>query len=229
MAKAKRRSLNPLDIFFSLAVDPTGTLQHAFSNSHFPPFLIITLSLFLAGVILPPLLQTPEALESQTQVTLIKAVVMTTLLSIFTTGVLTIFSFRIFHGRARPINVFALWIYSLAPITTVLLIVFALNKLIQGELTVLSFISSGYYQKSDIIVALLPYALRCAALISLAVFSSGTALILGVSRTLSILVTGLSIPILLGSYVLAVTVSDFTYPGIAPQVNSFFSGFLRMN
>jgi hypothetical protein len=229
MARARRKSLNLLDIFFSLSVDSRGTLRRAFSDSHFPPFLVTTLCLFLAGVILPPLLQTPDAFQNPGQVALIQAVITTTLVSIFTTGLLTIFAFRIFHGSARSIRIFALWIYSLAPITAALLIVFALNKLLQGELTVLTYISSGYHRTSDITVALLPYALRGAALVSLVVFSTGTSLILGVSRTLAILVTGLGVPILLGSYVFAVALSDFLYPGIAPQVNSFFSGFLRIN
>lgn len=229
MARAKKRPLNPLDIFFSLAVDPNGTLRRAFSNSESPPLLITTLCLFLAGVILPPLVQTPEAFQNKTQAMLIEAVLTTTVLSIVSTGLLTIFAFRIFHGSARPINVFAIWVYTFAPITTVMIILFILNKLIHGELTILTFISSGYYRKTDIVVALLPYALRFGALISFLVFSTGTSIILGVSRSLAILVASMCIPILLGSYVLAVTISEYLYPGMAPQVNSFFAGFIRMN
>ena len=219
--------LSLLDIFFTLGVDPGGVLMRAYNAHRFPPYVLTTLSIFLLVCILPPLITAPEALESSAQIILLRGILVTTALTIISTSIFIIVCVKLFNQRNANMAAASLFIYSLAPITTTLGLLYVLNKLFQGDLTVLTFILSGFSRQSDNIVAIYPYALRVGALVSFYILSRGFMIILKASRLLGVFAAIMTIPLILGSYIIALSVNEILHPNLAPQVNSFFGGFIQ--
>lgn len=219
--------LSLLDIFFTLGVDPGGVLMRAYNAHRFPPYVLTTLCMFLLVCILPPLITAPDALESSAQILLLRGLLVTTALTIISTSIFITICVNLFHKNASNIAAVSLFVYSLAPITTTLGLLYALNKLFQDDLTILTFIISGFSRPSDNIVVIFPYAIRLAALVGFCVLSRGFMINLKGSRILGVFAAIMTIPIILGSYIVALSLNEILHPNLAPQVNSFFWGFLQ--
>lgn len=228
MARSQRKPLSLLDIFLTLAVDPRGVLTRAFHVHGIPPYILPTICLFILVCILPPLITAPDALENPQHLNLIKGIIFTSLLTIILTSALLATSVKLLHSAAKTLQVFSLIIYALAPITTVMAILYGLNKMFQGELTILTFILTGYRRSSDFIVMLYPFAMRIAALLSLYTISHGLAIIVQVTKLLGLFMGILTLPLLLGSFVISLYITEIIYPNVTPQITSFFYGFTQV-
>ncbi len=227
MPRKENTQLSLLDIFFTLGVDPGGVLMRAYNAHRFPPYVLTTLCMFLLVCILPPLITAPDALESSAQILLLRGILVTTAITIISTSIFITICVNLFHKSASNIAVVSLFVYSLAPITTTLGLLYVLNKLFQGDLTILTFILSGFSRPSDNIVAIFPYAIRLGALVSFCILSRGFMINLKGSRLLGVFAAIMTVPIILGSYIIALSLNEILHPNLAPQVNSFFWGFLQ--
>ncbi len=227
MAQSQRKALSLLDVFLTLFVDPRGVLTRAFHVHGIPPYILPTTCLFMLICLLPPLMTAPDALESSQHLTLVKGILFTSLLTIILTSILLATSVKLLHSSANTLQVFSLIIYALAPLTTVMAILYGLNKGLQGELTLLTFIMTGYARSSDYLVMLFPFAIRLGALVSLYSVSCGLAVILNLTKLLGFFLGILTLPLLLGSFIISLYITEMIYPGLTPQIVSFFNGFLQ--
>ena len=201
--------------------------MRAYNAHRFPPYVLTTLCMFLLVCILPPLITASDALESSAQILLLRGILVTTAITIISTSTFITICVNLFHKNASNIAAVSLFVYSLAPITTTLGLLYLLNKLFQGDLTILTFIISGLSRPSDNIVAIFPYAIRLGALVSFCILSRGFMINLNGSRILGVFAAIMTIPIILGSYIVALSLNEILHPNLAPQVNSFFWGFLQ--
>jgi hypothetical protein len=227
MARFQRKPLSLLDIFFTLTIDPRGVLTRAFYVHGIPPYILPTICLFILVCLLPPLITAPDALENPQHVILVKGIMFTSLLTILLTSALLASSVKLLHSTAKTLQVVSLLIYALAPLTTVMALLYGLNKIFQGELTILTFILTGYARSSDFMVMLYPFAIRIAALLSLYTISHGLAIIVQLTNLLGLFIGILALPLLLGSFIISLYITEIIYPNVTPQITSFFYGFMQ--
>lgn len=225
MAHAKKK-LGLLDILISLPVDPAGMLRYLLLERRTPPYLI-SVPIALLLVLVAPCLYLQYKLRMYAPNAQIAA-------AVTTTTILTIVAFVFFMTvllkllliQARPLQVLAATLYSLASFIPVMLAYYLLNFLASGKLTILSYLASGTSSHDDWVVDLFPLVIQFATLLTFFIFMSAVR-VLGSSKPISAITTAvLAIPLVVGAFAVSITVTNLIFKDTGIPVYRFFMALL---
>jgi hypothetical protein len=128
--------------------------------------------------------------------------------------------------RRLAYRIFSGLVYATAPFITLLTALLITNKILYGNLSLLGVFGFGLPSGNNLAVTIFPIAMRLAALLSFLILSQSLRAITNSSRSLGILLALSAFPLLLGSFVIAVTVTDMLFPGSSSSTISFFSAYI---
>lgn len=223
----QKKKLGLLDILISLPVDPAGMLRYLLLERRKPPYLLATPIALLLVLVAPCLyfqykmrMYPPNA---QVGIAVATTTVMTVLSFVFFMTVLL----RLLMITARPIQVLAATLYSLASFIPFMLGFYLLNFVASGRLSILSYLASGTYNHDDWVIDLFPIMIRFATASCFLIFANGVR-VLGSSKLISAITTSLlAIPLAVGAFAVSITVTNFIFKDTGIPVYRFFTALFQ--
>jgi hypothetical protein len=163
-------SISLFGTIFGLSIDTKNTVRKLFENST-PPHLLSLFVILLIAIFCPPIFY---FINSKTDVItvqdLARMYIVFNCMFIFL-SILNYITLIAFGVRASLIEVTASIVYSLTPLSLVLLILYSFNYVNSGNLTLIPYFLSGKITNSqDPTLKVLPYALSISGLILLYVY-----------------------------------------------------------
>jgi hypothetical protein len=226
MAAARRRRPRLLDVLVSILIDPRGTTNDLLNWYEGPPHVIACLFLFCSAVIAPPLLYQPDETLSQAAIVALYATLLTTLLTLALTTCFVTMLFRALRLAPSIEASFAALVYSSAPIITLMGGMYLTNYLMEGNLSILQFLSTGYTRQNDWLLQMFPNLFKIFCLLSFIVFANCIRAIYRSSVTSAGLIAAVCIPLMLGSFIVALSLTEVCFAGSSEQVIAFFRSFV---
>lgn len=191
-----------------------------------PPHVFTALFLFCSVVITPPLLYQPEgSIDKKALLTLYATLVTVFLTLAFVTFFVTMF-FKALHLPATPSTVFAAIVYSSAPMTTLMGAVYIANYLMEGRLSILQFLTTGYARPNEWLLQVFPNLFRVFCLLSFILFAGSVRALYRSTIVSGYLIAAVSVPLLLGSFIVALSLTEACFPGSSEHVIHFFRAFM---
>jgi hypothetical protein len=222
----KTRKPNILDPLVVSIVDPKGTAIRLIKPNAYPPYSLTTLIAFMCVVILPTLLYGPIYFNGSADLKLTYSVILTTLLTIFITITLTSFMAHASNVQRPFGRVLAAIAYSTAPVTVIFATLLLASKIFMGNLPLLMFISTGTSLPYDKVNQIFPFALRISLVISLFNLAQSLSVAARGGLGLGVVMAILTIPVILGSFVMGLWLTELIYPGASVDAIAFFTGFM---
>jgi hypothetical protein len=224
MAPKRLKTPTLLDVLFSIIVEPSATTQRLLSITP-PPHLFTTLFLFLCVCIAPPLAQVGSKVPNSDIPQVIPAILTVVLTLILTTiFAKTALTALRTHCSLRAVG--SNLIYASAPLITLMVVILVANQLISGELSLLTFLGTASADNADVVVGTYPLIFRIAILLCLTVLSSGYASLTRATLFPGFLMALGTIPLILGSFVVALTLIDLAIPDSSIGTIRFLETFL---
>lgn len=224
MAPKRLKTPSLLDVLFSIIVEPNSTTQRLLSITP-PPHIFTTLFLFLCVCIAPPLAQVGSKVPNTDIHQVIPAILTVILTFIFTT-IFARTALTAFHAHCSLLAVGSNLVYACAPLITLMVVVLAANQAISGELSLLTFLGTGSADNADVVVGTYPLIFRIAMVLCLAVLSCGYSSLTRASLFPGVLMAAGTIPLILGSLVVALTLIDVVIPDASIGTIRFLETFL---
>jgi hypothetical protein len=134
--------------------------------------------------------------------------VLTVILTIVLSAIFIRTALKALQVRCRLAPIVANLIYTTAPLTTLMTVTLFANHLVSGELSLLYALGTGTTQDSDVVVKTFPMVLRIALALSLVVLACGYRFIARSSLVPALLMAVGTIPLILGSFVVSMTLID---------------------
>lgn len=218
----RKKKLGLLDILLSLPVDPAGMLRHVLLERRTPPY-IAAIPIALVLVLVAPCLYFQYRVrmyppDAQMGLAVTTTSALTILLFVFFTTVLL----KLLLIKARPIQVLAATLYSLASFIPFMLAYYLLNFLASGRLTILAYLASGTSNQDDWVIGLFPVTVRFATVSCFFIFANAIR-VLGSAKTMSAISTAvLAIPVVVGAFAVSITVTNILFRDTGIQVYRFF-------
>ena len=225
---SKKKSYRPsfLDPLIVSIADARGTASRLIKPNEYPPYAVRMLLIFIAVFILPPLLYGQIHYNTSIDMSRAVSIVLTTITTILLTVVLLSFTAHASNVKSPFGKVLAAVAYSTAPLSAVFLTLMLVNKILMGSLALLTFISNGIFLPNDIITQVFPVALRVSALAALFNLSQGLAAAARGGLGIGLVLGFLALPLILGSFVLSLWLTELIYPMSSSETIAFFSNFL---
>jgi hypothetical protein len=220
------RKLGLFDILLALPTDPAGMMRHLLCERKSPPYLGFIPPVLVAVLAGPPLYYQHSLELNPLQAPLFLSIVFTLLVTFVAFNLFTTILFKTLALEVTPIKVFANSLYSLTPLIPFMLGFYMVDYLVSGEFAILRFLASGVANYDNWLTPLFPTAMKGALCICLAVFSYGIKA-LGSTTTFSAFVlTSLCIPVLVGAFLVALTLANTIFPDSGVEVFRFFRSFV---
>lgn len=226
MPQARTRKPSLMDVLVSLMVDPRGVTRQLFAYDRSPPWTLTTLSLFMCTCVVAPLMYTPSKEIPAPLANHLGPAITAALLTILCTSFFLLMALRSLNVRGITYRTFSSVVYATAPFITILSALLILNKVLYGDLSLLGSLALGIAPQGNSVLAIFPAAMRIAALFSLAILGQCLRVITNSSFSVGILLALSSLPLLLGSFIVALTVTDFIFPQSSADTIRFFAGYL---
>jgi hypothetical protein len=226
MAAAQNRKPSLLDVLVSQLVDPRGVTKQLFLHKGTQPWVLTTLILFTCTCVVAPLLYSPSKDIPAPLANYVGPVVMSALLTLLFTSLFLVIFLHSLSARGNAYRVFAALVYATAPFVTVLSALLLTNKIVYGDLSLLSMIAFRVAHTDNFFVTIFPSAMRLAALLSVISLAQSLRTITNSSFAVGLLLGFSTLPLLLGSFIVALTVTDFIVPGSSPTTINFFSAYV---
>jgi hypothetical protein len=225
MAAARRTRPRLLDIFLAIVVDPRGTMRELLHWHEGPPHVFAALFLFCTVVITPPLLYQPDGIIDQKVILGLYSTLATVFITLALTTFFVTMFFRALHLPSSPSTVFASIVYASAPITTLMGGVYLINYLLEGRLSILQFLSTGYARPDEALLLMFPNLIKIFCFLAFILFAGGVRALYRSSAVSAYLIAATCIPLLLGSFLVAASLTEACFPGSSEQVIGFFRAF----
>ncbi len=218
----RREKVGVLDTLLALPSDPTGILRTLLVNRRFPPFLLaIPIALFLTFV-LPAVLEQKHRGLRPFDSEAAYAIVITTGVTFIAFTLFATVLYRVLALDVPAIKVVANTLYALGALIPFMVAFYLTNFLACGELTVLTYFTTGVIKNGDWVVPLYPKVAKIALLGSAIAYSGGIRVLGSTSALSSYLLTVLCIPLIIGAFAVAVTIANTIYPYTGMEVLRFF-------
>lgn len=224
----KDQSTKPglLDVLLSLLVDPRGTAKQLFGYGGRPPWVFTTLTLFMCTCIVAPLLYNPNPGIPTEQAKTLPPVVMATLGTIVLTTFFLFVVLRVLNLPSSMYRAFASLIYSSVPFITTLAALLIVNKIANNDLSLLGSLVAAKAPEGRIIAAVFPTAIKIAAVCSLLVLAQALRSLTNSSGTVGLLLAIVTLPLLLGAFIVALTATELLFPDTSVDTIRLFSGYV---
>lgn len=226
MAAARRRRPRLLDVLVSTLIDPRGTTHDLLNWHEGPPHVLACLFLFCSAVIAPPFLYQPDGSISQAAMIALYATLLTTLITLALTTCFVTMLFRALRLSPSIDATFSALVYSSAPIITLMGAIYLTNYAMEGRLSILQFLTTGYARPNDWLLQMFPKLFKLFCLLSFVVFGNCIRAIYRSSITSGVLIAAVCIPLLLGSFIVALSLTEVCFAGSSEQVITFFRSFV---
>lgn len=225
MASTKRK-LSLFDTIIALPIDPAGMMKHLLVERRYPPYLILApLSTFVV-IVAPTLWYQHYSGIQPTPAETSYAITLTTVLTLVWFSLLMSVLLKVLLLRVSPGKVWAASLYSLAGLIPFMLAFYLGNLLTSGHLSVLSFLAGGHIGQHDWFLRLFPLCAKVALFGSFLIFVNAIQA-LTTSKFLSALsISVLAIPVLIGSFVVSLTIADAFFNDTGVEVYRFFTHLL---
>ena len=221
-----KKKLSLLDTLLSLPADPSGMMRHLLRERRMPPYMVLApLSTFL--VLVAPTLWYQYRFQ-------LNPVLPQVTYAIIGTVVLTLISFSFFMTVLFKVllldvsswKIVAASLYSIAGLIPFMLAYYLGNFLASGQLSILRFLATGRIDNQDWFLGIFPTCAKVALGFSFFLFVNAVRAITN-SKTLSALsMSVLSIPVLIGSFAVSLTIIDVVFKDTGVEVYHFFTNLL---
>lgn len=228
MPKSQTVKPSLLDVLVSALVDPRGVTKQLFAYDGLPPWVITTLSLFMCTCIVAPFLYSPDPTVSSTHATQVVPAAITTLLTLVCTAFFLLVILIALNMLGEAYRTFSTLVYSTAPFITILGAMLIANKVLHGDLSLLGYLATGSIPAGEVISSFFPTAMRAAAVCSLIILGQALRAVTNSSFGVGMLLGITTIPLLLGSFVVALTATDLLFPNSSAMTIRFFSAYLGL-
>lgn len=226
MAKKRSRPPGILDILVSALVDPKGTMRLLLVDSPYPPHVLTSLFFLGCVVIAPPVLYTPDGAVGTPQILLLTATVLTALLTIALAGFFQSMATRALSSEQPILPLVCAMIYAFTPFVTLMAFFYIATYWNQGHISVLQFLTTGYSSQHDKLVQFFPTAVQITCFVSYALFTNGIRALMHSSLSSAALVAAICVPLVMGSFVVALSLAELVLPGVSSKVIGVFAAFL---
>jgi hypothetical protein len=218
-----RKSKKPrlFEVLFSSVSDPGGSMEQLLVKSPHPFHAILTTVVFLSVCIAAPL-----ALGSYRgdyfDGELIGGVTVTTLLTLFFVSIFTALSVHAIGIRRAHMRTVAALAYSLAPMTLIIAVLAAISWALQGSCTILTFVAHGASLHDDLTTTIFPHVFRGSLALTFITLTFGLRTVTRGSLGMGAAMAALSFVLLLGSFVIGLTITELVLPQSSSRTIEFF-------
>jgi hypothetical protein len=223
--KTSRRPSIVEPLLISIA-DPKGTANRLIKPNDYPPYGITLILIFLCVCVSPPLVYAPIYYEGGVDTKKTATVLTSTIMTISLLVILLSFIAHACNVKRPFGKIFASVAYCTAPLTIIFATLLLANKILMGNLTLLTFISNNLSLLTDLISHIFPFALRIALAVSLFNLSQFLSAASRGGLGLGIVLALLTVPLLLGSFVASLWIIESFDRSASYDVITFFSNFM---
>lgn len=218
----KPKKLSILDILLSLPTDPSGMMRNLLLEQKRPPYLLLA-PIATIAILVGPALYHQYSLDIQTaepdkvrSLWCATGVILSTFI-VFATILLRLLALPVTVARVA-----AATFYSLAGLIPFMVALYLTNFLASGSLTIANYLSTGYHREEDWVVASFTKWAQVAVVFVLFIYANAIRALAN-SRLLSaIAITLLHFPIMVGAFMVGLTVANAIYPDTGIMDYNFF-------
>lgn len=225
MSLKKQKKLHFSEALFGSVADPSGTMERLLTNKHRPPYTVLTTTLFVCICIVPPLVLNSNHGGTTLDRELVGSVAMTTLITLVLVSLFSSFSVHAIGIRRGYMRTIAVLAYSLAPITLVMVVLSVINWFLQGSFSVLTFVAHGSFVPGDLSTLVFPHAFRGSLALAFIALAFGLRTVTRGSFSMGAVMAALTVVLLLGSFVISLTIVDLAYPSASSRTIEFFARY----
>lgn len=194
-------------------------------DSKFPPHLITSVFFLGCVVIAPPILYTPDGTIGTPQITNLVATSLAIFLTLLFAGFFQSMTTRALGSQLTTFPLVCAMIYSFTPFVSVMAFYYAATYWTQGHISVLQFLTTGFVSQHDALVQFFPTVCKLTCLVSFTLFTNGIRALMRSSLSSAILVAAICVPLLMGSFIVGLSIEELILPGISEAVIHFFAAF----
>jgi hypothetical protein len=222
-----RKKLSLLDTIISLPIDPAGMMRHLLRERRYPPYLVLApLATFL--VLVAPTLWYQHYRGIQSTIPEINySISMTVVLTLIWFSLLMSVLFKLLLLKVSPGKIWAASLYCVSGLIPFMLSFYLGNFLASGHLSILELLATGYYKESDWFLGLFPTCAKVALAFSFFLFVNATRALTNAKLVSAFSMAVLGVPVLIGSFVVSLTISDVIFQDTGVEVYRFFTHLLN--
>jgi len=221
------KKLSLLDTLLSLPVDPAGMMYHLLRERRFPPYLLLAPTATLAVLVGPSVWYMNKMQLHSGLSDTYPAVALTTALTMLTFSFFLSVLMRLLLLNVSMFKVLVSVLYSCAGLIPFMLAFYLGNYLASGHLSVLKFLATGRMDSRDWFVALFPISAKVALGFSFFLFTNAIRALTDSKLMSAFSLAVLAIPVLIGSFAVALTMTDIVYKDTGVEVYRFFTDLLQ--
>lgn len=218
-----KKNLSLLDTLLSLSIDPAGMMRHLLRERRYPPYLVLAPLSTLLVIVAPSLwyqysigLELPiSEIHYSTSLTVVLTLVWFCLLM----SVL----FKLLLLNVSPGKIWAASLYCIAGLIPFMLAFYLGNFLSSGTVSVLEFLAIGRAHKSDWFLQLFPNFAKVALVFSFLLFVNAVRALTNAKLISAFSMSLLALPVLIGSFVVSLTIADMVFPDTGVAIYRFFT------
>jgi hypothetical protein len=207
-------------------VDPKGTANRLIKPNDYPPYGITLLLVFICVCIALPLVYGPIYYDGGIDTKRTATVLASTIITISLVIILLSFTAHACNLKRPFGKILASVAYCTTPLTVIFAALLLANKTLMGNLTLLTFISNNISLLTDRISQIFPLTLRATLVIALFNLSNYLSSASRGGIGLGIVLALLTVPLLLGSFVISLWIIEFFDGSASYDVITFFSNFM---
>lgn len=226
MAKQRIRPPGILDILISALVDPQGTMTRLLVTPKYPPHLVTCLFFICCIVIAPPILYSPDGTINTTHTNLLVATLLAAFLTLCLAGFFQSMATRALGAQQSIFSLFCAMIYSFTPFVTVMVFFYVATYWMQGHISILQYLTTGFASQSDALVQFFPTTVKITVLVCFVLFSNAIRVLMRSSLSSAALIAAVCVPLIMGSFVVSLSIEELLLPGISSKVIGVFASFV---
>lgn len=223
--RSRNKKLGIFDALFSPFVDARGTMQNLLVDQRRPPHLFTCLFFLTCLVLAPPLMYSPGVGIGYENARSLAALLQVSILTLLLSTVFITLLLRVIGASQRPLSIFGALVYATCPFVSFMCLFYISNYITMGRLTVLSFLIWGQVDGDDWLVRQFPFLVKVFCFISFWVFANAIRVLTRSTLSSAALMSAVCVPLLLGSFVLALYCTELNLKGTSSGVIQFFNAF----
>jgi hypothetical protein len=223
------RAHNRPSLFAALlgtTADPRGAMERLLNRERHPLLVVIALFAFMFVIIVPPLLHHSKYSADQQIDDFFSSVAITTLATLLCTSVLLASSMHVAGVRTNYLRAIVALAFCSVPITAVLSALITGGRLYAGSFTITSYLATGITVPGDLILEIFPAVVRASLVLSYITLAYGLSTVARSSFGMGLIMATLTIPLLLGSFIVGLSITELVHPQTSSRTIEFFSRYL---
>lgn len=201
-------------------------MRHLLVVSKSPPHLLTSLFFLGCIVIAPPILYSPDGTIGTVHMTLLVATLLTALFTLILAAFFQAMATRALGAQQSMFSLFCAMTYAFTPFVTVMAFFYVATYWTQGHISVLQFLTTGFVSHQDMLVKFFPTVIKLTGLVCFILFMNGIRALMSSSLSSAALIAAICIPLIMGSFVVSLSIEEFILPSISSKVIGFFGTFL---